>query len=360
MNKMVFLSSWQNLASAWSGTPFGLYSALRQKTDTELLECYERHGKIERAMNVLSMGLLSLGKYKKAIHNSHLPAGVPLLCFGEYDSRHIGSTYCYQDLSVDYLLRLRKAHHPAARYGLRRAVPSWVVRIKQAQANRFYRRCAGVFTMSEWLRNDLIQHTGLPEAKVHHVGGGCNIDVSKIDCSRKRGRRFLFVGRDWDRKNGELVVSAFKKLTSSHPEWDAELYIAGPVTQPKSTVGQERISYLGRLTHEELVDCYNNCDYFVMPSKFEAYGLVFAESLCFGLPCIGKNICAMPEFIQHGTNGLLIENDDSDELADAMEKMLTHGPEMARFVQEHRAFYIREYSWDSVANRILQAIHRTE
>ena len=43
----------------------------------------------------------------------------------------------------------------------------------------------------------------------------------------------------------------------------------------------------------------NLCDYFVMPSKFEAYGLVFAEALIYGLPCIGKKCYARPEFINN-------------------------------------------------------------
>ena len=118
----------------------------------------------------------------------------------------------------------------------------------------------------------------------------------------------------------------------------------------------DNIIFLGRLTHDELVQYYNLCDYYVMPSIFEAYGLVFVEALCFGLPCIGNNICAMPEFIQDGQNGLLIYQNDVNELATAMEKMLIDGPAMARYVQENRDYYIDKYSWDSVADRIMQVL----
>ena len=212
--------------------------------------------------------------------------------------------------------------------------------------------------MSKWLRDDLINNTGLPADKVHHVGGGSNIDVSKIDCSRKTGTKFLFVGKVWDHKNGDLVVEAFKKLAAAHPERQPQLYIAGPQEKPASLEGHENIVFLGRLTYAELLDYYNLCDYFVMPSRHDAYGLVFVEALCFGLPCIGKNLCAMPEFIQPGKNGYLIDRDDAQELAATMEKLLLHGGEMAAAVQADREYYLKQYSWDSVADRIMDVLQR--
>ena len=63
------------------------------------------------------------------------------------------------------------------------------------------------------------------------------------------------------------------------------------------------------MSYEESAKYFNLCDFFVMPSRFEAYGLVFPEALIFGLPCIGKNICAVPEFIQDGENGKVLRKE---------------------------------------------------
>ena len=52
-----------------------------------------------------------------------------------------------------------------------------------------------------------------------------------------------------------------------------------------------------------------------MPSYFEAYGLVFAEALTYGLPCIGRDKFAMSEFIEDGCTGRLISGEDAEELA---------------------------------------------
>lgn len=358
MKDMYFIKCWPKMETAWSGTPMGLYTTLSKRMQLHLLDGCPNSNKIEKALNGVTMGLPRLRSITRMIDETNIPDRTPIFAFGEYCSHHVQDTYCFQDLSVDYLLNLRKKNHPAAPYAFKKIIPTFLAERKNKKAKEFYRNCAGVFTMSQWLHDDLIQNTGVPAEKVHHVGGGSNIDVSKIDYSRKEGNKFLYVGIDWARKNGELVVEAFKRASAAHPECKPLLYIAGPDTAPESIKDQENIIFLGRLSYSQLIDYYNTCDYFVMPSIFEAYGLVFVEALCFGLPCIGKNLCAMPEFIQPGKNGYLIDEDDPDELAGVMGKLLLNGKEIAAAVQQDKEYYLEKYSWDSVADRIMTILKR--
>lgn len=92
-----------------------------------------------------------------------------------------------------------------------------------------------------------------------------------------------------------------------------------------------------------------------MPSYFEAYGLVFVEALTFGLPCIGRNCYEMPYFIQNGETGLLLNNDDPKELATLMYRTL-HEESFSQNVLSRREEYIHDYSWDTVAKRIVKVI----
>ena len=92
-----------------------------------------------------------------------------------------------------------------------------------------------------------------------------------------------------------------------------------------------------------------------MPSRFEAYGLVFVEALIYGLPCIGRKEFAMKEFIQDGVNGYLVEDDNVDELAKKMEDLLKN-EKIKEYVLSKRKDYIKEYSWDEVANRMITVI----
>ncbi len=355
---MYFINAWPNMESAWSGTPMGLYTTLSKRLKLHLLDGCAKTNRVEQTLNGMSMGLVRLHSITRLIDRTDIPDHTPIFAFGEYSSRRVQDTYCFQDLSVDYLLRLRQSGNPAASYAFKKVIPTFIAERKNKKAKEFYKNCAGIFTMSQWLHDDLIHNTGVPAEKVHHVGGGSNIDVSKIDYSRKEGNKFLFVGKVWDLKNGELVVEAFKKLSAAHPEQRPLLYVAGPEQKPACVEGQENIVFLGRLSYSELLEYYNLCDYFVMPSKHDAYGLVFVEALCFGLPCIGKNICAMPEFIQPGKNGYLIDQDDADELVGVMEKLLLNGREIAAAVQRDKEYYLETYAWDSVADRIMNVLKR--
>ena len=272
-------------------------------------------------------------------------------------NKYIHNTYFYDDTSALYLYKVLDTHPEFAPImdRLYSPNPNNPGRIRsKAYVDLLNKSCRGRFTMSKWLARFLVDEAGMPASKVHHVGGGCNVDPSRINAHRRNGRRFLFSGKDWQRKNGPLVVEAFKKLHAKYP--DVELYIAGPQTLPPEAAGVKGVNFLGLLSYDDLLEYFNMCDFFVMPSQFEAYGIVFPEALCFGLPCIGKNICAMPEFIQDGENGRLINNDDPDELADCMEHLLLDGKNYAARVQAMHEEYLHQYSWKSVAERIVKVM----
>lgn len=202
--------------------------------------------------------------------------------------------------------------------------------------------------MGKWLEKDLIQRQGFDKNKIHAVGGGINLDENLIDYTRKTGNKFLFVGRDFVRKNGPLVYEAFKLLQKKHPDY--ELHLAGPSSDPYPNETDPHYHYHGDCNKERLSRLFNDCDVFVMPSRFEAYGLVFIEALTYGLPCIGRNAYEMPYFIEDGVTGRLLQHQDASELATLMEEVMT--PSYTQNVRSRKQQYIAEYSWDAVAKRI--------
>lgn len=358
MSKIKFVSSWDNFDKAtWSGTPYGIYQALSKKADVELVDASVKSKnstlqsiktKIEELnanIKVLKIGIEKLNQLNIEDQSE------PMLVFSEYNSKNAKSMYCYQDLSVDFLIRSGRL----SKKGILSPILNKSYKRKNKIALDFYKSCAGIFTMSEWLREDLIKNTRLPEDKVHAVGGGCNIDVTKIDYSKKQGNKFIFVGVNWKRKNGDLVVRAFEKLQKIYPA--LELYIVGPKSKP-AIPENKNIHFLGNLSFEKLHEYYNLCDYFVMPSEFEAYGLVFAEALCFGLPCIGKNHYAMPEFIKNGENGYLINESSEMELLEKMKLLYENRRAISSNVQSKKDYYIQKYSWGTVADRILKVMKK--
>ena len=91
-----------------------------------------------------------------------------------------------------------------------------------------------------------------------------------------------------------------------------------------------------------------------MPSYFEAYGLVFIEALTFGLPCIGRDCYEMPYFIEEGKTGLLLKEDNPQELASLMKKTFQDDSFKKNVAARHD--HLEEYSWDAVARRMKEAM----
>ena len=368
-NKINFIYNWGkeeiNRSQNWSGTPWGIYRTLEQhvkvidvaietnRIDDMIIYAHKIFDKLTHTYN-FNMLDSYIGKQK--IKKKNLDPNIPCLMFLEYPTQYLKNTYLYQDLTVDYLARLRKKNLNLMKYTpLSDQTTDKQLEKRLNATMNVYSKCKGILTMSMWLKCDLITNTGIPANKVHWVGGGCNINAEKNDGRKKNGKRFLFVGKDWERKNGALVVEAFRNLRIVHP--DIELYIIGPRIQPDETKC-DGVIFLGRLSYECLIDYYNLCDYFIMPSKFEAYGLVFAEALIFGLVCIGKNSYAMPEFITHDFNGYLLQDDNVSELIHLMDKLLLNRNRLMENIAKKHSDYMKKYSWEEVSKRILMIMEK--
>lgn len=114
---------------------------------------------------------------------------------------------------------------------------------------------------------------------------------------------------------------------------------------------------MGLCNYEQLSTLFNKCDIFCMPSYFEAYGLVFIEALCYGLPCIGRNVYEMPYLIKEGENGYLLKEDNPKELSRLIKKLL-NDEGIKQNVLALKDIYIKEYSWNNVALKISNIIKK--
>lgn len=365
-----FVEKWDKRGRSytWSGTSYGLFQALEQEGIT-IIDIPINEKKCDKLKYYLLRALLKITKKndfevsmirqaeKQLAGNKKMKENIPTLMFTQYRSKYTKDAYAFIDFSVPYLLELRKNQKELMDFTpLNNGIPEKYVSERKAIVDEWTGECRGIFTMSSFLAKDFTERLGIPERKVHCVGGGCNVDISKIDGSQRDGNKFLFVGRDWERKNGPLVTEAFQKVHEKYPK--TELYILGPETEPSCVKGRDGIHFVGPTGYQDTLKYYNKCDFFVMPSRCEAYGLVFGEALIFGLPCIAKNAFAMPEFIEEDNNGYLIQRDDVDELCMTMEKLLENKERLKKNVENSRLSYMEMYSWKTVAQKMIAVMEK--
>lgn len=273
------------------------------------------------------------------------------------DLANIQNAMIYQDLSIGFLMKCKRDDPEAFKLSGFENLSTSQLEIRNKIQLERYKNAKYIFTMSQALRNYLVEEEGLSAEKVIHVGGGINVDksVDRVSVLKKNRRNILFVGRDFYRKGGDVVVEAFKILKTKKEYKNLKLYIAGP-QDIDERFKVEGVEFLGDITNDELDKYFRMCDIFCMPSKFEAYGLVFAEALTYGLPCIGLNKFEMPYFIQHGTNGYLLnDSNDSVELAVRIIELLNNET-IFKYVESKQRDYRKQYSWDTVAERIMSKI----
>lgn len=278
----------------------------------------------------------------------------PIILLTEFDLKAANNCYLYLDCTVDCALRNKRNGNNFAplNHGNKRTF----LTLRHKTATEFYNNCRGIFVMGEWLKADMILNSDVPQEKIYCVGAGCNIDITKVNDSQKEKKRFLFVGIDFERKGGPLVVKAFSTLNSKYPN-QYELHIVGPHKWPLSYNIPENIIFHGNKSINELIEIYNMCDVFVMPSYFEAYGIVFVEALIFGLPVIARNAYAMKEIIEDGVNGRLLQDENEEELAELMFDVINND-EMITKVKKSKNDYIKQYSWETVAEKMIETFRK--
>lgn len=131
----------------------------------------------------------------------------------------------------------------------------------------------------------------------------------------------LYVGRFDSQKGLDILLEAFKICNRE----DLHLTIIGDNVVGDGAkiekINSEKITFMGWVPHEKLASYYNACDVVVMPSRWEAFGLVAIEAMKYGKALIVSNKGALPELVQEDVNGMIIDIDDKKSFKKTLERL---------------------------------------
>jgi glycosyltransferase involved in cell wall biosynthesis len=104
------------------------------------------------------------------------------------------------------------------------------------------------------------------------------------------------------------------------------------------------IDFIDFSDFDNYVKMLNACDLYVVPSRWEGFGMVVLEAWACGVPVIGTNVGGIPEIIEPGTNGALAEP-EPDKLAGAIRSVIEDATTQAEFIKNARAKLEDYFTW---------------
>jgi len=141
--------------------------------------------------------------------------------------------------------------------------------------------------------------------------------------------RAIFVGGNLQRKGLPVLIAAVARLRNVIS--NLEVWVVGAdktATQMQILCREfgvsEQFRFWGWRSQQELIELYAQADVFVMPSFTEGFGYVFLEAMAAGLPIIGSRAGGIAEIIENGINGILVNPGDVEDLALALELVLSN------------------------------------
>jgi len=179
------------------------------------------------------------------------------------------------------------------------------------------------------------------------------LDTDRFKCELPPGgfkvRRILYVGRIVYEKGIRELIASFAALCEQ--EEGVELQVAGDgeaLDEMKTLTVElgieDRVSFLGWVEHEEMVEHYKRAMMVVLPSFSEGMPYALLEGMAAGRPVIASDVSGMRELVDDGTNGLLFDIADVDALTEAMLTLSRDPAECERMGRNGRELVCSSFS----------------
>jgi glycogen synthase len=239
-----------------------------------------------------------------------------------------------------------------------------------------------VIAVSDATRKDVLDHFDVDPARIHVVHNGIDPVEFAPDPERDMLKRFgidpaapyaLFVGRVTRQKGITTLVDAIPHLdprtavvlAAGQPDTrEIAAEVEAGLAEARAIAPTRSIHWIPEMLDRRTVrQLYSHAAVFVCPSAYEPFGITNLEAMACGVPVVATRVGGIPEIVDHGRTGLLINvpdgqasDGDSDvaiALAAAINDLVADPARRAAMGEAGRERAVEQFSWAGVANRTI-------
>lgn len=199
------------------------------------------------------------------------------------------------------------------------------------------------------------------ERLMQYKGNMSENEFVKTAISTKGNCKYLlYVGVLEDRRNIKFLLEVYKRVL----DWDENVRLIVVGKGEKTYVDEcfdvmeklgirKNISYCPSLKQSELAELYTASDLFLLPSKYEIFGMVLLESLYFGLPVVSSYNGGAATLMSDKDVGIVEFDFDAEKWSEDIVGLLNNKKERERMSNNAALLIKTEFMWDSIAKKML-------
>jgi glycosyltransferase involved in cell wall biosynthesis len=247
-------------------------------------------------------------------------------------------------MTLDYTVALAEKTYSIKRFSSEKNKEKWMTKEREA-----YEKATFLFPWSNIVAQSLQVDYGIDPKKIIVTGAGGNLQDPFPDGKKFGSKIILFNGSDFDRKGGDILVEAFKKVHSE--DSTIKLYIIGT----EKGIDAGGVYYKGEVNQTELKKLFAECDMVVSPARCDPFPGFIIEAMQFGIPCIVSDRDGMPEIVDHLQNGIVLPELSVSQLAIAISNLINDSTTLVKYSKAAQNKVRTTLNWDFAANIMTSA-----
>lgn len=347
--------------NSWSGTVYYIYEALTKKHNVKIFGIHM----IDQALRFLHCNFSNARK-KSIDEYSPIFGEIcteKATCLGTFDMIFFGDLYLAPFIknSVPIIHLSDLTFHLYKDYA--GVVDSCNINRLEKLEKQVLEKYDTIIYSSEWAKSETINYYGVCEDKIYVVEFGANIpspetiviDVDTNICN------MVFIGKNWQKKGGEKVLNAYKKLKMEGFPCTLTVIGSVPPESEKEDCDLTVIPFLDKSKPEDLARLCNilaESHFLVLPTEFDAFGIVFCEASAYAVPSIAADVGGVSQAVREGKNGYLLPADaTADDYALKIKTVFNDKENYLKLRASSRREFETRLNWDvwgEKVNKILE------